>query len=101
MFSKACEYAIKASIFIAISSYNNKKVSPKEISEEIDSPKAFTAKILQELAKNEIIKSTKGPYEATSLFFFITLIALIDVIAGFSVTIRAARRDFAVGPQSY
>lgn len=62
MFSKACEYAIKASIFIAISSYNNKKVSPKEISEEIDSPKAFTAKILQELAKNEIIKSTKGPY---------------------------------------
>lgn len=62
MFSKACEYAIKASIFIAISSYNNKKVSPKEISDEIDSPKAFTAKILQELAKNEIIKSTKGPY---------------------------------------
>ena len=62
MFSKACEYAIKASIFIAISSYNNKKVSPKEISEEIDSPKAFTAKILQELVKNEIIKSTKGPY---------------------------------------
>ena len=41
------------------------------------------------------------PEAATSLFFFITLIALIDVIAGFSVTIRAARRDFAVGPQSY
>ncbi len=38
------------------------------------------------------------PQAATSLFFFITLIALIDVIAGFSVTIRAARRDFAVGP---
>jgi len=41
------------------------------------------------------------PEAATSLFFFITLITLIDVIAGFSVTIRAARRDFAVGPQSY
>jgi hypothetical protein len=41
------------------------------------------------------------PEAATSLFFFITLISLIDVIAGFSVTIRAARRDFAVGPQSY
>jgi hypothetical protein len=38
------------------------------------------------------------PQAATSLFFFITLIALIDVVAGFSVTIRAARRDFAVGP---
>jgi len=41
------------------------------------------------------------PEAATSLFFFITLITLIDVIAGFSVTIRAARRDFAVGPQSF
>jgi hypothetical protein len=33
----------------------------------------------------------------TSLFFLITLICLIDVIAGFSVTIRAARRDYSVG----
>jgi len=41
------------------------------------------------------------PEAATSLFFFITIITLIDVVAGFSVTIRAARRDFSVGPQSY
>ena len=41
------------------------------------------------------------PQAATSLFFFITLIALIDVIAGFSVTIRAARRDFSVGPGAH
>ena len=41
------------------------------------------------------------PEAATSVFFIITLIALIDVIAGFSVTIRAARRDFAVGPGAY
>jgi hypothetical protein len=34
---------------------------------------------------------------ATSLFFQIALICLIDVIAGFSVTIRAARRDYSVG----
>ncbi len=31
---------------------------------------------------------------ATSVFFFITLLSLIDVVAGFSVGIRAARRDF-------
>jgi hypothetical protein len=34
---------------------------------------------------------------ATSLFFLITLTTLLDVIAGFSVTIRAARRDYAIG----
>jgi hypothetical protein len=48
-----------------------------------------------------IIEFLVVPEAATSLFFFITLIALIDVIAGFSVTIRAARRDFAVGHQSF
>jgi hypothetical protein len=37
------------------------------------------------------------PLAATSVFFFITLTTLIDVIAGFSVTIRAARRDYSVG----
>ena len=34
---------------------------------------------------------------ATSLFFLITMVPLIDVVAGFSVTIRAARRDYAFG----
>ncbi|MEZ4792468.1 MAG: Rrf2 family transcriptional regulator [Gelidibacter sp.] len=62
MFSKACEYAIKASIFIAISSREGKRVSPKEIATEIDSPQAFTAKILQDLVKADIINSVKGAY---------------------------------------
>ncbi len=37
---------------------------------------------------------------ATSTFFLLTLISLIDVIAGYSVTIQSARRDFGVGPGS-
>lgn len=37
------------------------------------------------------------PEAATSTFFFITMLALLDVVAGFSVTITTARRDFAVG----
>ena len=35
---------------------------------------------------------------ATSTFFLLTVISLIDVIAGYSVTIQSARRDFGVGP---
>lgn len=34
---------------------------------------------------------------ATSVFFFITLMTLLDVLAGFIVTIVTARRDIAVG----
>ncbi|GGB39503.1 hypothetical protein GCM10011316_09380 [Roseibium aquae] len=35
---------------------------------------------------------------ATSVFFILTVVTLIDVIAGFSITISGARRDFSVGP---
>lgn len=34
---------------------------------------------------------------ATSLFFFITIATLIDVIGGFIISIRAARRDIGIG----
>ncbi|MEO6348390.1 MAG: Rrf2 family transcriptional regulator [Aquaticitalea sp.] len=62
MFSKACEYGVKASIYIALNSYDGKRVSLKAIAKEIDSPEAFTAKILQKLAKHQIIQSVKGAY---------------------------------------
>lgn len=37
------------------------------------------------------------PQAATSVFFFIMIAALIDVVAGFSIGIRTARRDFNIG----
>ncbi len=61
MFSKACEYGIKASVFIAMQSANERRVSLKEIAQDIDSPVAFTAKILHQLAKSDILESMKGP----------------------------------------
>ncbi|MBA4240717.1 MAG: transcriptional regulator [Sphingobacteriaceae bacterium] len=61
MFSKACEYAIRATIYIAVQSNQDNRVGLKDISKEIDSPEAFTAKILQQLSKNNIINSIKGP----------------------------------------
>lgn len=37
------------------------------------------------------------PQFGTSVFFMLVLLALFDVIAGFTVTITSARRDFTVG----
>jgi hypothetical protein len=34
---------------------------------------------------------------ATSVFFFITLASMIDVIAGYTIGIRVARRDLQIG----
>ncbi len=60
MFSKACEYGIKAMIFIAHEDNVGRRVSLKEIAGSIDSPEAFTAKILQQLRKADLLKSVKG-----------------------------------------
>lgn len=62
MFSKATEYALRATIFIAQKSSKENKISIDEISKAIDSPQSFTAKILQALTKeNKVISSARGP----------------------------------------
>jgi len=60
MFSKACEYGIRATIYIAMQSLEGNRVNLKEIAAAIESPIAFTAKILQQLVKNDIVESVKG-----------------------------------------
>ncbi len=62
MFSKACEYGMRATIYVAQQSELDKKVGVKTIAEAIESPKAFTGKIMQQLTKKGIVQSVKGPY---------------------------------------
>ena len=62
MFSKATEYALRASIYIAQKSSDETKLPIDEIAKAIDSPKSFTAKILQSLTRgNKVISSVRGP----------------------------------------
>ncbi len=62
MISKACKYAIRATIFVASKKEEGIKLNIKDIAREVDAPEAFTAKILQVLNKTRIITSLKGPY---------------------------------------
>jgi Rrf2 family protein len=61
IFSKTCEYAMRAVFFIAHRSNSGKRVGIKEISEGIDSPEPFLAKIMQDLSRKGIVQSVKGP----------------------------------------
>ncbi|MBS1589196.1 MAG: Rrf2 family transcriptional regulator [Bacteroidetes bacterium] len=61
MFSKTCEYAIRAMIYVAQQSKLDRRVSVKEVAEGIASPEYFTAKILQNLSRNNLLSSAKGP----------------------------------------
>lgn len=62
MFSKTCEYAIRALLFIAQKTRENKKAGTKEIAREIDSPEYFIKKILQDLSRKGLVQSLKGPH---------------------------------------
>lgn len=61
MFSKSCEYAIKAVIHLCMETRDGKRLSVADIAEAIESPEPFTAKILQTLARHGFIASAKGP----------------------------------------
>lgn len=85
MFSKTCEYGIRATIYIASESLKGNRVGLKNIAQKIDSPEAFTAKILQILARNQIIHSIKGvgggfeiPKETMSQTKLVEIVLAID-----------------------
>ncbi|WP_366935566.1 Rrf2 family transcriptional regulator [Chitinophaga sp.] len=72
IFSKTCEYAMRAVFYVAQRSHEGYKVGIKEIAEQINSPEPFLAKILQRLSKEGLIQSVKGPnggfyFDAASL----------------------------------
>jgi Rrf2 family protein len=61
IFSKTCEYAIRAVFYIAHKTEFGGRVGIKEIAAGIDSPELYLAKILQDLSRKGIISSFKGP----------------------------------------
>jgi len=61
MFSKSCEYGLRAILHVSLHSDEKNKIGIKEIAQELDLPSAYLSKILQNLVKHNILQSTKGP----------------------------------------
>ena len=61
MFSKACEYAIRAMIYIVTKTDDGSRVGIKDIASQTDTPEPFVAKVLQILSRKKIVASIKGP----------------------------------------
>lgn len=61
MFSQTCKYAIRAMFLIAQKTADGKYIGIKEITEGLDAPQHFIAKVLQELSKRGFLSSAKGP----------------------------------------
>ncbi len=61
MLSNACQYAIRAALYLALNSRADRKIGVKEIAENLDIPKPYLAQLLRNLTTGEIVTSTKGP----------------------------------------
>lgn len=62
MLSKTAKYAVRAVIYIAMNEKKGEKIGIKKISAELGIPTPFLGKIMQMLAKQKLLISTKGPY---------------------------------------
>lgn len=85
MFSKTCQYELKAILHIALSGSEFKKVRGAEISKALNLPEPFLAKILQVLVKNHIVTGVKGPnggFYINSSSKKIPLINVIEIFDG-------------------
>lgn len=80
MLSSSCKYAIRAVTYIASKSKNNEKIGIKQISEDLNLPTPFLAKILQLLARQKILSSSKGPHGGFSLMKDPKNITLLDIV---------------------
>lgn len=84
MLSKACEYAIRAMVYIAQKGRGGNRVGIREIAKGIDSPEPFLAKILQDLVRTGLLASVKGPHGGFSLNSVkeVTLFDVVQVVDG-------------------
>jgi Rrf2 family protein len=80
MFSRTCQYALQAVLYIALHANENRAVGLKEISNSQEIPLHFLSKILQTLVKNNILTSTKGPHGGFSLKIPADKFSLLEIV---------------------
>ncbi len=85
MLSNTSKYAIRAVIYLALYASPEKKAGIREISSKLGIPTPFLGKILQMLAKHQLLISTKGPHGGFCLrrpAMDITLMEIVEIIDG-------------------
>jgi Rrf2 family protein len=80
MLSNSCRYGLRAVIYIASQPQTGGKTGIKQISKDLGLPTPFLAKILQQLAKQKMIKSSKGPHGGFALMKEPKKITLLDIV---------------------
>ena len=85
MFSRSCQYALRSVIYLARHTGTDKNTGVKEISDTLMIPHQFLAKILQQLSKQNLLSSIKGPnggFFLSEANLDVTLLQIVECIDG-------------------
>ena len=88
LFSRHCEYALQAVVFLALRK-EGERISIKDLTKKLEIPYHFLAKILQDLSRKGLLDSMKGPGGGFSLGMpasDITLFRIVEAIDGVDFT---------------
>lgn len=80
MLSNTCKYALRALIYLGKFSEDDKRIGIKKISEDLQLSSPFLGKILQNLVKQKLLVSTKGPNGGFALAKQSSEVTLWDIV---------------------
>ncbi len=80
MISNTCKYAVRAMIYLALNEHKNTMIGIKQISSDLDIPRPFLSKILQQITRHKLLVSNKGPNGGFMLSKPASQISLMDVV---------------------
>lgn len=80
MLSNTCKYALRALIYLGKFSVDDKRIGIKKISEDLGLSSPFLGKILQNLVKQKLLVSTKGPNGGFAIGKEASKITLWDIV---------------------
>lgn len=80
MFSKSCEYALRAAIFLSERTAAGYRCSVPEVAEAVGASESFMAKILQDLVRKGLLASAKGPNGGFFLTREMSSCSLADIV---------------------
>ncbi len=85
MISNSSKYALKGVLYLAVNSSEEQKILAKDLSINTGVPQAYLSKLMQELARHNLISSVRGPrggFYLTEENRKVRLMEIINVIDG-------------------
>ncbi len=85
MISNSSKYALIGVLYLAVNASKEKKVLAKDLSSNTRVPKAYLSKLMQDLARHNLISSARGPnggFYLTDENKQVSLLTIINIIDG-------------------